>query len=157
MDVLALHARITRDFDRRDLESYLEAMHPEVEFTTVAFGEERVFRGHAGVREWWETLDGAGRAMTRTRPRQRQIADDAIVIRARIRAPNQSGGYLDAAGALAACRSATGWSGATARGVRGRGSRRARPGWRPGLDERNRVRLAAPWPVRGLHGSPAPD
>ena len=26
------------------------------------------------------------------------IADDAVLIRARIRAPNQSGGYLDAAG-----------------------------------------------------------
>ena len=51
MDVLALYARVARDFDRRDLESYLEVMHPEVEFTTVAFGDERVFRGHAGVRE----------------------------------------------------------------------------------------------------------
>jgi hypothetical protein len=29
MDVLALHARVARDFDRRDFESYLEAMHPE--------------------------------------------------------------------------------------------------------------------------------
>lgn len=96
MDVLALHARITRDFDRRDLGSYLEAMHPEVEFTTVAFGEERVFRGHAGVREWWEMLTARpgydAYSSTAT-----QIADDAIVIRARIRAPNQSGGYLDAA------------------------------------------------------------
>jgi len=96
MDVLALYARMARDFDRRDLESYLEVIHPEVEFTTVAFGEERVFRGHAGVREWWETLstrpgyDAYSSAAT-------LIADDAIVIRARIRAPNESGGYLDAA------------------------------------------------------------
>jgi hypothetical protein len=96
MDVLALYARVARDFDRRDLESYLEVMHPEVEFTTVAFGDERVFRGHAGVREWWETLstrpgyDAYSSAAT-------PIADDAILIRARIRAPNQSGGYLDSA------------------------------------------------------------
>jgi hypothetical protein len=96
MDVLALHARLVRDFGRRDLESYLEVMHPEVEFTTVAFGEERVFRGHSGVREWWETLtirpgyDAYSAAAT-------AIAGDAVLIRARLRAPNESGGYLDAA------------------------------------------------------------
>ena len=97
MDVLALHARVAREFERRDFESYLELMHREVEFTTVAFGEERVFRGHAGVEEWWETLstrpgyDAYSAAAT-------AITDDAVLIRARIRAPNQSGGYLDAAG-----------------------------------------------------------
>jgi|1185.fasta_scaffold36800_2 hypothetical protein len=96
MDVLALHARLAREFERRDFESYLELMHREVEFTTVAFGEERVFRGHDGVREWWETLsarpgyDAYSSVAT-------VIADDAVLIRARIRAPNQSGGYLDAA------------------------------------------------------------
>ena len=96
MDVLELYARVTREFERRDLESYLALMHPEVEFTTVAFGEERVFRGHDGVREWWEALSAKpgydAYSSTAT-----AIADDAIVIRARIRAPSQSGGYLDAA------------------------------------------------------------
>src|SRR5690242_11930032 len=71
-------------------------MHPDVEFTTVAFGEERVFRGHNGVREWWEMLSRRpgydAYSSTAT-----LIADDAILIRARIRAPNESGGYLDAA------------------------------------------------------------
>jgi hypothetical protein len=96
MDVLALYARVAREFERRDFESYLELMHREVEFTTVAFGEERVFRGHDGVREWWETLstrpgyDAYSAAAT-------AIADDAVLIRARIRAPNESGGYLDSA------------------------------------------------------------
>jgi hypothetical protein len=96
VDVVALHARVARDFERRDFESYLELIHPEVEFTTVAFGEERVFRGRAGVREWWETLS--------TRPGYdaysavaTPVADDAVLIRARIRAPNRAGGYLDAA------------------------------------------------------------
>ena len=96
MDVLELYARLTREFVRRDLESYVALMHPEVEFTTVAFGEERVFRGHDGVREWWETLsakpgyDAYSSAAT-------ALADDAVLIRARIRAPSQSGGYLDVA------------------------------------------------------------
>jgi hypothetical protein len=97
MDVLALHARVVREFERRDFAGYLELMHREVEFTTVAFGEERVFRGHDGVREWWGALT--------TRPgydayssTATAIADDAVLIRARIRAPNPSGGYLDSAG-----------------------------------------------------------
>jgi ketosteroid isomerase-like protein len=96
VDVLELYARVTREFERRDLEGYLGLMHPDVEFTTVAFGEERVFRGHDGVREWWEELSAKpgydAYSSTAT-----EIADDAIVIRARIRAPSQSGGYLDAA------------------------------------------------------------
>lgn len=96
MDVIALYTRLARDFERRDLGAYLELMHPAVEFTTVAFGEERVFRGHDGVREWWENLstrpgyDAYSSAATK-------LADDAILIRARIRAPSGSGGYLDAA------------------------------------------------------------
>ena len=96
MDLLELHARVTREFERRDLESYLALMHPEVEFTTVAFGEERVFRGHDGVRDWWEELSaraGYDAYSSTATP----IAEDAILIRARIRAPNQAGGYLDAA------------------------------------------------------------
>ena len=96
MDVLELYARVTREFVRRDLEGYLELMHPEVEFTTVAFGEERVFRGHDGVREWWDALSarpGYDAYSSTATP----LDEDAILIRARIRAPNQSGGYLDAA------------------------------------------------------------
>jgi hypothetical protein len=96
VDVVSLHARVAREFERRNLGAYLELMHPDVEFTTVAFGEERVFRGHDGVREWWEALS--------TRPGYdaysavaTPIAPDAVLIRARIRAPNESGGYLDAA------------------------------------------------------------
>jgi ketosteroid isomerase-like protein len=96
VDVLELHARVTREFVRRDEESYLALMHPDVEFTTVAFGQERVFRGHAGVREWWEALSAKpgydAYSSTAT-----ALADDAILIRARIRAPSQSGGYLDVA------------------------------------------------------------
>jgi hypothetical protein len=96
VDVLELHARVTREFVRRDLEGYLELMHREVEFTTVAFGEERVFRGHDGVREWWDALSarpGYDAYSSSATP----LDGDAILIRARIRAPNQSGGYLDAA------------------------------------------------------------
>jgi hypothetical protein len=92
---MELYARVSREFERRQLESYLELMHPEVEFTTVAFGRERVFRGHDGVREWWAALTARpgydAYSSTAT-----ALADDAILIRARIRAPSPGGGYLDA-------------------------------------------------------------
>ena len=43
-------------FNRRDLGAYLALMDPEVEFTpyevSVQGGEP--YRGHAGVRSWWE-------------------------------------------------------------------------------------------------------
>jgi ketosteroid isomerase-like protein len=96
VDVLELHARLTREFERRDLDGYLALMHPDVVFTTVAFGEERVFRGHEGVREWWETLS-AKPGYDAYSSSATAIADDAVVIRARIRAPSHSGGYLDVA------------------------------------------------------------
>jgi hypothetical protein len=96
VDVVELHARVAREFARRAREAYIELMHPEVEFTTVAFGEERVFRGHDGVREWWETLSTRP-GYDAYRSTATPVAEDAILIRARIRAPNESGGYLDAA------------------------------------------------------------
>ena len=96
VDVVALHARVARAFERRDLAAYLALMHPDVAFTTVAFGRERVFRGHEGVREWWEALS-VRPGYDAYRASATAIADDAVLIRARIRAPNDAGGYLDAA------------------------------------------------------------
>ena len=51
-----LHYRANDAFNRRDLGAYLALMDPEVEFTpyevSVQGGEP--YRGHAGVRSWWE-------------------------------------------------------------------------------------------------------
>jgi hypothetical protein len=51
-----LHARAIDAFNRRDLVAYLALNDPEVEFTPyevwVQGGEP--YRGHAGVRSWWE-------------------------------------------------------------------------------------------------------
>jgi hypothetical protein len=48
--------RVIGAFNRRDLGAYLELMDPDVEFTPyevwVQGGEP--YRGHAGVRTWWE-------------------------------------------------------------------------------------------------------
>ena len=51
-----LHHRVMDAFNRRDLGAYLALTDPEVEFTpyevSVQGGEP--YRGHAGVRNWWE-------------------------------------------------------------------------------------------------------
>jgi ketosteroid isomerase-like protein len=42
---------------RGDLDGFLSLVHPEVEFRSlVAEAEGRVFRGHEGVREWWDSV-----------------------------------------------------------------------------------------------------
>jgi ketosteroid isomerase-like protein len=43
-----------------DLEAFLDLTAEDVEFTSmVAEAEGTIFRGHAGVRAWWETVRGA--------------------------------------------------------------------------------------------------
>jgi len=43
-----------------DLDGLLALVAEDVEFTSmVAEAEATTFRGHAGVREWWETVRGA--------------------------------------------------------------------------------------------------
>jgi ketosteroid isomerase-like protein len=45
---------------RRDLEGFLALVDPEVEFRSlIAEAEGREYRGHEGVREWWESVAGA--------------------------------------------------------------------------------------------------
>jgi ketosteroid isomerase-like protein len=43
-------------FNRRDLHAYLEFCHPEMEFVPyeVSVHGGEAYRGHAGVRTWWE-------------------------------------------------------------------------------------------------------
>jgi ketosteroid isomerase-like protein len=45
-------------FNRRDLDAFLALMDPEVEFTTRFAQMEGgpQYRGHDGVRQWWEDL-----------------------------------------------------------------------------------------------------
>jgi ketosteroid isomerase-like protein len=49
----AAHAAV----NRRDLDALLELTHSEAEFRSlIAEAEGRDYRGHAGVREWWESV-----------------------------------------------------------------------------------------------------
>ena len=49
----AAYAAITRD----DLDAFLALAHPEIEFRSlIAEAEGRAYRGHEGVREWWDSV-----------------------------------------------------------------------------------------------------
>jgi hypothetical protein len=49
----AAYAAIERD----DLDAFLALTHPEIEFhSLIAEADGRTFRGHEGVREWWDSV-----------------------------------------------------------------------------------------------------
>jgi ketosteroid isomerase-like protein len=43
-------------FQRRDLDAFLTAMDPEVEFRSLVLEVEGVYHGHEGIRAWWESV-----------------------------------------------------------------------------------------------------
>jgi len=43
--------------DRGDLDGFLALAHPNIEFhSLIAEAEGRTYRGHDGVREWWDSV-----------------------------------------------------------------------------------------------------
>jgi ketosteroid isomerase-like protein len=55
--------RAVEAYNRRDIDALLEEMDPEVEWLaavqTLFEGEARVYRGHAGIRQWVRDIDEA--------------------------------------------------------------------------------------------------
>jgi ketosteroid isomerase-like protein len=52
--------RIYASINRRDLDEFLAQIDPDVEFTSlIAEAEGQTYRGHDGVREWWDRVVGA--------------------------------------------------------------------------------------------------
>jgi ketosteroid isomerase-like protein len=43
-------------FRRRDLDAFLAYMDPDVEFTSLVLEVEGTYRGHEGVRSWWDNI-----------------------------------------------------------------------------------------------------
>jgi ketosteroid isomerase-like protein len=43
-------------FRRRDLDAFMTYMDPEVEFRSLVLEIEGMYRGHEGVRSWWENV-----------------------------------------------------------------------------------------------------
>jgi ketosteroid isomerase-like protein len=50
--------RSVEAFNRHDLDGYLAICHPDVEGHAISEGAEGdAYRGHAGVRRWWENIE----------------------------------------------------------------------------------------------------
>ena len=49
--------------DRGDLDAFIARVHPDIEMhSLIAEAEDRIYKGHDGVREWWGTVaDSLGR------------------------------------------------------------------------------------------------
>jgi ketosteroid isomerase-like protein len=43
-------------FRRRDLDAFVDHMDPEVEFTSLILEVEGTYRGHDGIRSWWNEV-----------------------------------------------------------------------------------------------------
>lgn len=67
-----------------DFDGFLAAVHPDVEFRSlIAEADDRTFRGHAGVRQWWESVRGALGGLTFEAEDWRE-AGDRVVNRVRV-------------------------------------------------------------------------
>ena len=43
-------------FRRRDLEAFVEFMDPDIEFASLVLEVEGTYRGHDGIRAWWNDI-----------------------------------------------------------------------------------------------------
>lgn len=43
-------------FRRRDLEAFVEYMDPDIEFASLVLEVEGTYRGHEGIRSWWNDI-----------------------------------------------------------------------------------------------------
>ncbi len=60
-DNVELHRRANEAFNRRDMDDFLRLADPDVEFTPFERAVEGLgpYRGHAGIRAWWEDIFAA--------------------------------------------------------------------------------------------------
>ena len=64
-DIDSLARRALEALNRDDWDAFVEFMHPEIEFRSlIAEADGETFRGHDGVRQWWDTVRGAFGSVT---------------------------------------------------------------------------------------------
>ena len=74
------------DLNRRDVEAWLDAFHPDAEMYDLAGGPEAPARqGHEALREWVEAVDGIWED-GRYEPEEFIDAGDFVVVAVRVRA-----------------------------------------------------------------------
>lgn len=95
MDIESLRTHLADAMAAEDEAGYIALMHPDLVFTTVAFGDQEVFRGQAGAREWWGKREEAVVYDIYSAHVER-ISPHAIVIEARMRHSETGQGMEDA-------------------------------------------------------------
>src|SRR3954453_9379275 len=43
-------------FRRRDFDAFVECMDPDIEFSSLVLEVEGTYRGHDGIRSWWDDI-----------------------------------------------------------------------------------------------------
>jgi ketosteroid isomerase-like protein len=69
----------------RDRDRFMSLVHPDAEFRSlIAEAEGQTFRGHAGVRDWWDTVASAMGGL-RFEGQEYPESGDWVVVRLRVR------------------------------------------------------------------------
>ena len=89
------HIDLLRDsheaFRRRDLDAFVGYMHPDVEFTSLVLEVEGTYRGHEGVRSWWDNILGVFPDWQPWVEDAREVGD-RVVLRIRAEGPGTGSG-----------------------------------------------------------------
>jgi ketosteroid isomerase-like protein len=68
-----------------DLEGFLALVEPDVQFNSlIAEAEGKTYRGHDGVREWWETIKPLLGGLRWEREEIREVGEDRILVSFRV-------------------------------------------------------------------------
>ena len=80
-------------FQDRDLDRFLACLHPEIEVIPIVGSElaDTVYRGHDGVRDWWDRMFSIFPTVEVSLDELRDLGDRAITA-SRFRGQNTGGG-----------------------------------------------------------------
>ena len=87
-DIDVIHAS-HEAFRRRDLDTFLSYVDPELEFRSLILEVEGVYHGHEGLREWWHNVLAVFPEWSPRAEDAREIGDSVLV---RVRSEGQGTG-----------------------------------------------------------------
>ncbi len=94
---LALVERVFEAFAKRDADALLAVMAPEIEFfgpTATALNEGKCYRGHDGIRRYFQDADALWSRLDITPSTYREVGNHVVVL-GRVRAQARDGLELD--------------------------------------------------------------
>jgi ketosteroid isomerase-like protein len=78
-------------FRRRDVDAFLSCIDPDVEFRSLVLEVEGVYRGHEGVRSWWDEVLGVFPDWSPEVVDAREVGSH-VLVRARTEGPGTGSG-----------------------------------------------------------------